>query len=146
MPAISRLCSAEAVTRYRPTESGCRAGLGSTSNGQRNSFHAPITVMSEVTPMIGLDIGRTMRQKIWNGPAPSIFAASNTSFGSASKNRVTSSTLNALAAPGSHTAQNVLIRFQCSSGMSSTVTYCAISETTPGMKRVASTRALITLA
>ena len=62
--------------------------------------------------MIGRDIGSTRYQNVAKAPAPSIFAASNSSRGSDSKNRVTSSTLNALAAAGSQTAQKVSMRFR----------------------------------
>ena len=60
---------------------------------------------TETTPRIGFDIGSTIDQNRRNGPAPSVFAASNTSRGSESKKRFTSRMLNAFAAVGSQTAR-----------------------------------------
>ena len=64
-----------------------------------------MTANTDTTPMIGLLIGSTIDQNSRNGPAPSTWAASKISRGSESKNRVTSTTLNALAPAGSHTAR-----------------------------------------
>ena len=60
---------------------------------------------TETTPMIGRDIGSTIDHSSRNGPAPSTRAASTSSIGMFSKNRLTSRTLNALAPAGSHTPQ-----------------------------------------
>src|SRR5258707_10210250 len=64
---------------------------------------------TDTTPRIGLDIGRTTDQKSRKVLAPSTLAASNTSRGRLSKNRVTSTTLNALAPDGSQTARKLLM-------------------------------------
>ena len=64
---------------------------------------------TETTPRIGLDIGSTTDQNSRNGPAPSTSAASKISRGRSSKNRLTSTTLNAFAPAGSQTAQNELM-------------------------------------
>ena len=60
---------------------------------------------TETTPRIGRDIGSTIDQNMRNGPAPSVFAASNTSRGRLSKKRLTNRMLKAFAAAGSQTAQ-----------------------------------------
>ena len=67
--------------------------------------------------MIGRDSGSTIRSRTRSGPAPSIFAASRSSRGIESKNRMSTITLNALAADGSQTAQNVSCRLMFSSGI-----------------------------
>ncbi len=82
----------------------------STRLGHRKSAQAALIANTETTPRIGFDIGSTIDQNSRKVPAPSVRAASKISRGRLSKNRITSSTLNALAPAGSQTAQNVLIR------------------------------------
>src|ERR1700751_2312707 len=60
----------------RGTEGGGSFGFGSTSSGQRKSFHDASTAKTETTPRIGFDIGSTIDQNSRNGPAPSLGAAS----------------------------------------------------------------------
>src|SRR4029077_4996549 len=98
------------------TESGCLFGFVRTSRGHRKSFHDASRANIETTPRIGFDIGSTILQKSWKGPAPSISAASKISRGRLSKKRVTRITLNALAPAGSHTAQYVSMNVWCTIG------------------------------
>ena len=56
----------------------------------------------------GLDIGSTMDQKIRNGPAPSIRAASSTEIGMVSKNCFMMNTPAASTTRGRKSAGNVL--------------------------------------
>ncbi|CPU65827.1 Uncharacterised protein [Mycobacteroides abscessus] len=71
-------------------------------------------------------------------------AASNTSRGRLSKNLWTSSTLNALAPAGSHTAQKLLMSERPSSGGSRIVRYSGTSRTIAGTNIVDSTSACTT--
>ena len=73
----------------------------STRLGHRKSAHAALIARIDTTPRIGRDIGSTIDQNSRKVPAPSVRAASKISRGRLSKNRVTSSTLNALAPAGS---------------------------------------------
>src|ERR1700746_188618 len=85
------------------TESGCLFGFPErTRKGHRKALHEPRTAKTETTPRIGFDIGSTIRQKSWKGPAPSISAASKISRGRLSKNRVTRMTVKALAPDRGH--------------------------------------------
>src|SRR6188472_1451448 len=99
-----------------------------------------MTANTETTPSTGLDIGSTTDQNSRNGPAPSVRAASNTSRGRLSKNRLTTMTLKADAPAGSHTAQKVSNRRTWTTGTSRTVRYSGTSSTTAGTNRVARTR------
>ncbi len=117
----------------------------STRFGQRKSAHAALMARIDTTPRIGFDIGRTIDQNSRKVPAPSVRAASKISCGMLSKKRITSSTLNALAPAGSHTAQNVLMSEWPMSGGLRIVRYSGTSSTTAGMNRVASTAPLMIL-
>ena len=112
----------------------------STSIGHRKSFQLAIVANTDTTPRIGLDIGRTIDQNSRNGLAPSTLAASNTSRGRPSKNRVISTTLNALAPDGSQTAQKLLISDVPTTGGLRIVRYSGTRSTTLGTNRVATTR------
>jgi hypothetical protein len=57
-----------------------------------------------------------------------------------SKNRLSRKMLNALATDGSQIASGVPTRFQCVSGMLTTVTYCGTTSTVAGIMSVASMR------
>src|SRR5438445_10989605 len=54
---------------------------GSTSSGQTKSFHTVTTDRIDTTPMIGRETGSTIDHRMRNGDAPSISAASSSSFG-----------------------------------------------------------------
>jgi len=116
--AIPMLSSYSSTILGRATEMGCMSGRCSTSSGQRKSFHDATIVSNDTTARIGFDSGSTRLTRIRTPPAPSILAASNSSRGSESKNRLITSTLNAFAAAGSHTAQYVLSRLTPRPGMS----------------------------
>ena len=98
-----------------------------------------MTVSSATTPTIGFDSGRISAVNSRRLLAPSIRAASISSRGIESKYRFITRTLNAPAADGSQTAQNVFCRLIPSSGIFSTVMYSGTSEMTPGRNSVART-------
>src|SRR5215475_10923920 len=129
----------------RRTDSGCLAGSLSTSIGHRKSFQLAMVANTDTTPRIGLDIGRTTDQNSRYELAPSTLAASNTSRGRLSKNRATSTTLNALAPDGSHTAKKLLMSDVPSTGGLRIVSYSGTSSTTLGTNNVAITRPLTIL-
>ena len=72
-------------------------------------------------------------------------AASSSSSGIESKNRLSRKMLNALATDGSQIASGVPIRFRCRIGRSATVTYCGTTSTVAGIIRVASISAKMRL-
>src|SRR2546421_12429475 len=78
---------------------------GSTSNGQRKSFHTAVTEKIETTPRIGRDIGRMMYSRVRSGPAPSIAAAAMKSSGIESKNRFNRKMLNPFVTAGTQVGQ-----------------------------------------
>src|ERR1700761_3792861 len=131
------------------TDSGCTdAGSlppGRTRFGPRKSFQVLMIANTVTTPITGFDIGSTIDQKRRNGPAPSVCAASKTSRGRLSKKRITSTTLNALAPDGNHTAQKVLSRDPPNPRGCRIVRYSGISRTIDGRNSVAITRPVMIL-
>lgn len=98
--------SSSTVSRMigRRTDSGWISGFGNTIIGQRKPFQALSIARIDTAPRIGRDSGSATYQSWRNGPAPSTWAASNSSRGRPSVNRFTSR-MKALAPAGSHTAQ-----------------------------------------
>jgi hypothetical protein len=90
------------------------------------------------TPRIGREIGSTILRRARSGDAPSIAAASISSEGIESKNRLSRKMLKALATEGSQMASGVPIRLTCKMGRLATVRYCGTIRTVEGIIRVAS--------
>src|ERR1044072_7597783 len=101
----------------------CLAGSGRVSIGQRKSFHTPTTAKMETTPRIGREIGRTTERRGRMEGGPAIEAASSSSCGIESKNRLSRKMLNAFVTDGSQIAHGLLRRFRSKIGTSSTVRY-----------------------
>jgi len=78
-------------------------------------------VKIETTPRIGRETGITTDHRMRTGPAPSSDAASSSSRGIESKNRLSSRMLNPFAAAGNHSAHGVLSRCQPRIGTSTMV-------------------------
>src|SRR3954452_21273697 len=116
-----------------PTLNVLVSGDGSTSFGQRKSFHTAVTAKMETTPRIGRDIGRMIDQSVRSGVAPSISAAAMRSSGTESKNRFNSKMLNAFATAGSQMANGESSRLTWMTGRSITVTYCGMISTIAGI-------------
>ena len=98
-----------------------------------------MTANTDTTPRIGRDIGSTIDQNSRNGPAPSTVAASNTSRGRLSKNRLHQHDVERARAGGQPTPSRVDAGDGAASGTSRTVRYSGTSSTTAGTNRVAST-------
>jgi len=56
-------------------------GLCSTIDGQNKSFQVPWKVIIAMVARTGAALGNIILENSWNGPAPSIFAASSNSLG-----------------------------------------------------------------
>lgn len=67
---------------------GCLSVSENTISGQRKSCHTATSAKIDTTPRTGRDRGRTMDHRVRSLPAPSISAASRTSRGIWSKNRL----------------------------------------------------------
>ncbi len=87
---------------------------------------------------MGREIGSTIDHRIRRGEAPSMEAASSSSFGMESKNRFSRKMLKALVTAGSQIAHGVFSRLRSTTGTSSTVRYCGTTRTVAGIISVAS--------
>ena len=88
------------------------AGSGRVSMGHRKSFQTPTTAKIDTTPRMGREMGSTIDHRVRIGLAPSIAAASRSSLGIESKNRLSRKMLKALVTEGSQIAHGVLSRFR----------------------------------
>ncbi len=94
----------------RATLMGCLSVSENTISGHRKSCHTATSAKIDTTPSTGRDMGSTIDHRVRSLPAPSISAASRTSLGSWSKNRLSRYRLKALATAGSQMASGSLSR------------------------------------
>ncbi|CAM5621355.1 hypothetical protein STENM223S_03541 [Streptomyces tendae] len=113
--------------------------------GQRKSFQTPTIAKMDTTPRIGREIGSTIDRRVRIGEAPSMEAASRSSWGTESKNRFSRKMLKALVTEGSQIAHGEFSRLRSKIGTSSTVRYCGTTSTVAGIISVASIRPRIAL-
>src|SRR5580692_13114315 len=106
-----------------PTLSVSLGGLypPSTSSGHRKSFHTATSAKIDTTARIGLEIGIMIDRRVRRGDAPSMAAASVSSAGIESKNRLSRKMLNPLATLGSQIAAGEPIRLMFTIGRCATV-------------------------
>ena len=69
------------LSSCRPAVTGILLMSLNTKVGHRKSFQAPVKLNRKMTIRIGRMAGSMMRVKIWKSVAPSISAASSSSFG-----------------------------------------------------------------
>ncbi len=103
--AISWSCGACVASWASATLMGCFSGSVMATSGQMKSFQECITASRLITASTGLLMGSTILVSSCRVLAPSTRAASNSSFGRASKNCLASSTVKAFVPAGSQIAQ-----------------------------------------